>query len=238
MSSLILGLSTVLGIVAFTMGSDYRSYFEPHSIALVLGGTVGVLLLTSPTDALFSLWVSIKGLMRPAEGLDRFQEDIRALSRNRTAPVSSGHPLISYASDLWQQGVESELFQVLLLQKRAEIESQSLAGIQTLKNLTKYPPALGMAGTVMGMVTLFSDIDTNKSNIGSSLSIAMTATFLGLVLANLFVAPLADRVHVRQMSQENLNERLCEILSLINQGEPPSLLEGGSTEDRAYERAA
>ncbi|MGZ5279538.1 MAG: MotA/TolQ/ExbB proton channel family protein, partial [Pseudobdellovibrionaceae bacterium] len=86
------------------------------------------------------------------------------------------------------------------------------------------PPALGMIGTVMGMVTLFSSLDQNKSQIGSHLSMAMTATFFGLIVSNLILSPLADRVHVHQVYQHRVYASIYEILLLINRNEPESIV--------------
>jgi chemotaxis protein MotA len=85
----------------------------------------------------------------------------------------------------------------------------------------------------MGMISLFSALDENRSNIGSALSIAMTATFFGLVLANVFISPLADRLHVRQVHMHRTLENMYELLLLINQGEPTALIK-----EELNERAA
>mgnify|MGYP000347895316 CR=1 FL=1 len=116
------------------------------------------------------------------------------------------------------------LFIVLLSQKKNELVSEHSDSVQTMKNMAKYPPALGMAGTVMGMIALFSSLDSNQGNIGKDLALAMTATFFGLILANAVFSPLADRLQVNQVHNQRLYRSLYEILLLINQDEPGSLI--------------
>ena len=90
-----------------------------------------------------------------------------------------------------------------------------------------------MAGTVMGMIALFSSLDQQSDSIGADLALAMTATFFGLILANAFVAPLADRLQVQQVRDQRLYQAIYELLLLINAGEPVSLVH-----DEVQSRAA
>ncbi|MCC6137386.1 MAG: MotA/TolQ/ExbB proton channel family protein, partial [Bdellovibrionaceae bacterium] len=87
------------------------------------------------------------------------------------------------------------------------------------------PPALGMVGTVIGMVSLFQSLDGNKQSIGPSLALAMTATFLGLVLANALVMPLADRLQLKHTQEKQHLTHIYQILLLIGQNEPQNLVE-------------
>ena len=123
------------------------------------------------------------------------------------------------------QGISQDLFVVLLSQKRKEIEQRSVDAIQCLKNLAKYPPALGMAGTVMGIVTLFQSLDGGKDKIGPALALAMTATFFGLAIANGIVMPLSDRLQIRHLSQTHYLTNVYQVLLLINQDESSHLIE-------------
>ena len=105
-----------------------------------------------------------------------------------------------------------------------EIENETIDAVQAFKNLAKYPPALGMTGTVIGMIGLFTNLQ-DKSQIGSHLATAMTATFLGLVLTNMFISPLADRLQVRHINRKRMFGNVYQILLLINQDEPAQLVQ-------------
>jgi chemotaxis protein MotA len=232
MSTLVIGFAFIFLVVASSVGVQFKNFLEFQSIALVMGGTLAILFASTPTEGLRSLWRAFKALMTPPEHIDQYRTIITTLSQNRTSRPTTNQPLITYAVDLWQQGLGPDLFTVLLSQKLKDLEAHGLDGIQALKNLVKYPPALGMAGTVIGMVHLFSTLDQNKEGIGNALSLAMTSTFLGLITTNFLIAPLADRLQVQQVSKERLNQNLFEILLLINQGQPPTLVKE-ELDDRA-----
>jgi chemotaxis protein MotA len=227
MTSLLLG-AVLLVAVLLSAGSveEFSLHQAPAaSLLVVLGGTVGIFLLTTPSAVLLSLAQTLRTLFEREDDISAHRADLERLLKNRFTPTTSRSVLIQYASELWAQGVEPDLFIALLSQKKSELNSRFIDATQALKNLSKYPPALGMIGTVMGMVALFSKLDQEKQHIGSSLSLAMISTFLGLILTNFVVAPLADRLQVRQLRQQRTYEAIYEILLLINGNEPQALIQ-------------
>jgi chemotaxis protein MotA len=234
MSSLVLGFLGFSIVVGASMGSGgWSRYLQSHSLIIVLLGTIAILFFSSPNVVLGSLFSSLRQLFEKDQDISKMRPELMALAKNRSKSVGSKIDLVRYANELWEQGADSELFIVLLSQKKRELESKGLDAVQALKNLSKYPPALGMIGTVMGMVALFSALDENRDGIGGHLSMAMTATFLGLILTNGLISPLADRLQVRHVQEQRFLDSVYEILLLINRGEALSLIN-----DEVSERAA
>lgn len=226
MISLFIGILGIFTVMWASLQGDSTQYFQMHSVVMVLGGTVAILFFSTPMPVLKSLWKSLLAMASKEQEFTDMLSDLQHLSKNKNAPLDASHPLTQYAVTLWSQGTPPELFIPLLSQKRRELESRQMDATFALKNLTKYPPTLGMAGTVTGMIALFANLDTNKDKIGSSLSIAMTATFFGLILANMVISPLADRLQVRRVNNQRLLDHIYEILLLINRDEPAALING------------
>lgn len=224
MNNLLFGLIAIIAVLVGSVEGSWAAYYQMHSIVIVFGGTAAILVFSTPAPVLKSLWKSLKEIYQKEPTISIYTSELNQLSQNRVQNLKSSNPLISYAQDLWAQGIDPDLFIVLLSQKRKELESKKMDAVHALKNLAKYPPTLGMTGTVMGMISLFSSLDSNKGNVGSALSIAMTATLFGLVLANVFLSPVADRLHVNHVNQQRLMQNIYEILLLINQGEPNTLI--------------
>lgn len=226
MISLPIGAVLTIFIFLISMGfGNLGIYFNAHSAILVGGGTVAILFFSCPNAVLMNLVREIRSLFKGHDAFANVSDDLAKLSKNKDSATTSGDELISYAKDLWLQGISQDLFVVLLSQKRKEIEQRSVDAIQCLKNLAKYPPALGMAGTVMGIVTLFQSLDGGKDKIGPALALAMTATFFGLAIANGIVMPLSDRLQIRHLSQTHYLTNVYQVLLLINQDESSHLIE-------------
>lgn len=224
MFTLFMGLFCISAILVWSIQSDFNIYLQLHSFMIVVVGTFSILLYSTPFKSLKSLWNSIKALFKAEESFDDFTEDLKKIASNKNTELKNSHPLLEYASQLWAQGLDPDLFVPLLSQKRRDLEAKETDAIMALKSLNKYPPALGMAGTVMGMVTLFSNLDNSKDKIGISLSIAMTATFFGLILSNMLISPLADRLQILQASNLRVTDNLYEVILLINRNEAASLV--------------
>ncbi|QJU56879.1 flagellar motor protein [Sphingomonas sp. AP4-R1] len=54
-------------------------------------------------------------------------------------------------------------------------------------------PAMGMIATVIGLIRMFRQM-ADATQIGAPMASALVATLLGLIVANLFAGPIADRL--------------------------------------------
>jgi chemotaxis protein MotA len=202
-----------------------KVFMNEHSIVLVIFGTISILFLSTPLRILIELVLSMKRAGGSMPSKATINRPLMQLIADREARVGKAHPLIAHAQELWEAGVEGEVFLTLLSQKLDHLNSHSEHAVACLRNLAKYPPALGMIGTVIGMVGLFGSLSSdNKDSIGPNLANAMTATFFGLVLANGLIMPLADRLHIFHQASVQLNEHVYRVIMLIQRGYPEALL--------------
>ncbi len=226
MSSLPIGFLMMMITVFYTV--EYKSwplFLNLHSIVVVVFGTLAVLAISTPSKVLKSLWHHHLDLWKHTPGTSAYMEEFKQLAKTKNLTSPSKNPLINYAVSLWESGVAPDLFIVMIAQKRMELESSGTEAILSLRNLAKYPPALGMTGTVVGLVSLFSNLGaSNKGALGPALALAMTATFFGLIIANALVTPLADRLHVQHVWLKRVYVETYQILLLINRGESLELV--------------
>jgi chemotaxis protein MotA len=229
MISLPIGVVLLTTVLFYALsGMSLGVLLNPHALILVVVGTVGVLAVSTPSAGLRSLWTCLMALRRNENSTPRLHAALLALSRNKLASVDVSHPLVDYASELWEQGVDRDTFATLMAQRLDDLNHSTEQAVAAMRNLSKYPPALGMMGTVIGIVALFSGLTIEgKSNIGPALALAMTATLYGLVLANMLLMPLADRLHVLHLRKSEVNAQIFQAISLINDGEPTAIVKEG-----------
>ncbi|MGK5084272.1 MotA/TolQ/ExbB proton channel family protein [Bdellovibrionota bacterium FG-1] len=227
MITLPLGSLIMAAVLAFALGDmNPKTLLNMHSIILVFVGTIGVLGISSPGTEIVGLFKSLWALKNPDVSRQVINQGLRQLSRKRDAVVKKPHSLIGFAQNLWAEGHDPEIFGILLQQRVDELNSTTEQAVATIRNLAKYPPALGMTGTVIGLVSLFSGLTPDRrGQLGPSLALAMTATFYGLILSNVFLMPLADRIYVQHLRKSRQNEHICQVLMLIHQGESPDVIE-------------
>jgi chemotaxis protein MotA len=84
-------------------------------------------------------------------------------------------------------------------------------------------PAMGMIGTLIGLVQMLSNMDDPKK-IGPAMAVALLTTLYGAVIANAIALPLADKLAARN-SEERLNRTLIlEGLLSIQEGLNPRVI--------------
>ena len=233
MLTLPIGIVATLLVIGFSISPEnWPLFLNLHSIVIVVGGTIGILLFATPADVLKSLGVAIRKMTKTSGSFSAHLNELDELSKTKTLKNPSRNELINYASGLWESGVSPELFQVLVQQRCMELEDQYTDAVQALRHLSKYPPALGMTGTVVGLVTLFSQLGGDaKSTMGPALALAMTATFFGLAMANGIIQPLADRLVVAGIAERRVLAGVMQALILINRGDSWTLANTGGTNE-------
>lgn len=236
MMTLPVGLIAFIFVLIGAAGDvKVKDYIVGHSIIVVFGGTLAVGAICTPFPVWIAMFKNIFALFKSRHGMTQVKSELVKLAANRSQVTKSKDPMIQYAIGLWEKGVDQGTFVALISQFRDKMEHEEGESISALQNLAKYPPALGMLGTVMGMITLFANLGTSdKSALGPSLATAMTATFYGLVLTQGLLSPLADRLVVEVMHRKKYYGYVYEILNLINHREPVNMIE----EEIAHREAA
>lgn len=222
MMSLPLGIvAVIIVLILSAAGVDVSNYLNSHAFVIVIGGTAAVLLISTPNSVIVALYHNIISLFKQRRTMTEMKSELMRLAENRGSVTTSKDPLIAYAIALWERGEDSHSFQALISQYRDKLEMDENESVAALQNLSKYPPALGMMGTVMGMISLFANLgSSNKDALGPALGVAMTATFYGLVIANAILLPLADRISVESIYRKKYYGFVYEILTMVNRREP------------------
>lgn len=225
-------ISLPIGIVGFILmvylagsGANWSAFLNAHAFWIVIGGSTMILLLGNSLTVIRALFHNLGLLLRRSPTLRELEPELRRLAQDRNAVSTSPNELIRYAISLWEKGVDANTFIALISQYREILENDDVEAVSALQNLSKYPPALGMMGTVMGLIGLFGNLGAdNKESLGPSLAVAMTATFYGLFVANGLIMPITDRMHVETIRRKKLYGMVYEILLLINRREPAKMV--------------
>ena len=79
-------------------------------------------------------------------------------------------------------------------------------------------PAMGMIGTVLGLVGMFAAMD-DAARIGPAMATALLATLYGLALANLVAGPIADRLEALSVDEIAWQRRLVARFTTVARAE-------------------
>jgi len=235
-------LSTVIGIVAafglmvsaIMQGGSLLIFINVPSLIIVLGGTIGSALVHYPFGDLTSAFsVARKAFFhRRHSSVDTIGKLISYAGKARKEGILSLQSVMNEIDDefflkglqMAVDGQEPEALKDMLEREIEYVMERHTKGADIFNALAAYAPALGMIGTLIGLVQMLQTMD-NPSSIGPAMAVALITTFYGAIIANIVCLPIAGKLQIRS-SSEVLNKTLvAEGMKSILEGENPRLME-------------
>ena len=209
----------IIALTFFHSKASFKTFFNPEGLIIVVGGTLAILLMTSKKAELIGFFKLMKSLIISKSGRRKTKEILsectKTLEKGKM-PTDTGHPFIDKSVSWLQAGLRGKELEKLL-EDGAQLEIERTHSFaQVLSNLAKYPPALGMVGTVFGIIAIFNGLGTAEGQkaIGVNLAFAMTATLYGLIVSNFVVSPLSELLMQAAAQEEVELSMIVEIVKL------------------------
>ena len=121
-------------------------------------------------------------------------------------------------------GHDPALVQRMLNKEIDQTIERHETGIGMFKNMATVAPAMGMIGTLIGLVQMLANM-SDPASIGPAMAVALLTTLYGAVIANAFAQPMAIKL-IRASALERTNKSLIlETISGIQEGMNPKVLE-------------
>ena len=216
--------ATIAGICATHVGLDY--FLQPTGAVIVLGGSLGVILVTTPRHSLAHSARRIMNLFSDEEvNRDALIEEIIALSRlaRRSGIITLDSALQktenAFLRDALQMAVDGqnrEEVQAVLETQLRMSERHGESDAKTLEVAGGFAPTIGIIGTVVGLIEVLRQF-SNLQAVGHGIGTAFVSTIYGLALANLLLLPAAHRIRTRVAENFETQELIIEgVLSIID----------------------
>ena len=224
----ILGLIVAFGSIAFSifhLGQSPLHYLDAVGITVVWGGTSAVAIILFPWHQLPELRYALRGLLRlsPARLRD-VNEDCMALivqTHAGSARADFGNyrlseQVLTSGSELISLGFSSDRIAHVLEDRIHHWHARQNRVATAFRSLSKYPPAFGLVGTVLGLVSLMRAISDGASSTeaGSRMAVALVATLYGLIVANLFIAPIGECLSAAAADEKSAGELALQAVLL------------------------
>lgn len=112
---------------------------------------------------------------------------------------------------------------VLTKDKNMAVERHKI-GASVWGALGDLAPAMGMIGTLVGLVAMLQNMDDPKS-IGPAMAVALLTTLYGAMLANMVALPFADKLRLRMAEEELIKKMSIDAVLAIQAGQNPRVIE-------------
>jgi len=234
-------LATLVGIIgafgfvimAMLMGGTIDMFIDVTSILIVFGGTAFVVMMKYNMGQFFgAIKVAMKAFMfkiDPAEELIVKVVEMADAARKggflalEEAQISN--PFMQKGVDMLVDGHDADVVRSTLQNDIRLTAERHEVGADIFKNFGDVAPAMGMIGTLVGLVAMLSNMDDPKS-IGPAMAVALLTTLYGAVVANMVALPISDKLKLRA-AEEKLNRSLIlDGVLGIQDGQNPRVIEG------------
>ena len=237
--SSLFGLAAGALVIGFAVTAGVPSsqiFFNVHAMIVVAGGTIAasVVCFSLPQlKGIFGTLASSLSVGNPNEArtiVDQLVRVSKCLNSGGSIEEVLNevrHPFLKESLLLMDQGglQVDELRDVLV--KRIDLGNERLRRDSIMfKTIGRFPPAFGLIGTTIGMVGLLSGLGSPRAfeQLGPAMSLALVATFYGLVLSNIILIPIGENLLQKSDHDLVLRRLVVDGILLIKIGKHPVLV--------------
>jgi chemotaxis protein MotA len=235
-------LASILGIiVAFggiigglvLEGGKISDVTQITAAIVVLGGTLGAVMVTSPLSALIGAVASLKGvfLEESIQTSAAVEEIIRYATKARKNSIISleedvdriEDPFLRKALSLAVDGTDLTELRSMMELDLTQSEKHAELSAKVFESAGGYSPTVGIIGAVMGLIQVMKHLE-NIDEVGRGIAISFVATVYGVAIANLFFLPAANKIKARIHEEVSAKELMLEGVISIVEGMNPKLI--------------
>ena len=234
-------LATLIGLIgafafvimAMVSGGSITMFLDVPSVLIVLCGSMFVVLMKyNMGQFLGAAKIGGKAFMfkcdKPEELIEKSVEMADAARKGGFLALEEAEITNSFMQkgvDLLVDGHDADVVRSALSKDIKLTSERHDVGISIFTKLGDVAPAMGMVGTLIGLVAMLSNMDDPKA-IGPAMAVALLTTLYGAILANMVAIPIADKLTLRK-GEEMLNRKLIMDAVLgIQDGQNPRVLDG------------
>ena len=234
-------LATLIGLIggfgfvimAMLLGGSFDMFVDVTSILIVFGGSFFVVMMNHNLgEFLRSVKIAMKAFMFKNDSI----EELIAKSVEMADAARKGgflaleeaqitNAFMQKGVDMLVDGHDAEVVRSTLENDIRLMEERHESGAELFKQIGDVGPAMGMIGTLVGLVAMLSNMDDPKS-IGPAMAVALLTTLYGAMLANMFALPISGKLKLRAKEERLSRSLILDAVLGIQDGQNPRVIEG------------
>ena len=232
----VLGVISAFGlvIIAIFMGGGIQLFINIPSLMIVVGGTLGATMINYPLKDVFGVLNVVKKALftRNIPVDELIKRFIKFANKSRKEGILSLEGEIKNLTDeflkkgiqLSIDGLEPQEISNVLETEVDFIRTRHQMGAEIFTTMGAFAPALGMIGTLIGLVQMLQTME-DPSSIGPAMAVALLTTFYGSIMANIVCLPIAGKLRTRSKEAVLAKEMSIQGIISISNGDNPRILE-------------
>ena len=230
---LFIGIAAIVG-GQILEGGHVGSLSQPAALLIVLGGTMGAVMLQSPYATFMRGMRMVRWVWYPPT-VDYLQliKQITSWSHlsRREGLLALENSMSQLKDDFARKGLqllvdgaEPERLREVLEVEISTYEHELKMSARIWESAGGYSPTIGILGAVLGLIQVMENL-SEPSKLGAGIAVAFVATIYGVGLANLVFLPMANKLksHINRLIVQR--EMIVDGLVGIANGDNPRIIE-------------
>jgi chemotaxis protein MotA len=234
LAGLAIGLFAIIG-GQYLEGGHVGSLVQPTALLIVLGGTLGAVLLQSPIHVFrrgmkMVKWVWVPPVIEQKRLIEQILMWSQLSRREGLLALENQMPRVKdeftkRGLQLLVDGADPERIRELLEVEIDTYEDELRQSAKIWESAGGYSPTIGILGAVMGLIHVMENL-SDPTKLGAGIAVAFVATIYGVGLANLVYLPIAGKLKYYIGRMVATREMLVDGLVGIAVGDNPRIIEG------------
>ncbi|WP_428738660.1 motility protein A [Sulfurimonas sp.] len=235
-------LGTVIGLVlilallfgAMAMGVGIGAYIDIPSVLIVIGGSIGALMVAFKPSQMKKFTKVFMIAIKPGEEdvLELIKKLVEFATKARKEGIlalendvnNEENEFLKKGLSMAIDGSEPDTIRDLLEIEMDQTSTRHKAHAAIFATWAGLAGAMGMIGTLIGLVAMLLNM-ADPSAIGPSMAVALLTTMYGAMIGNIFGAPIASVLNIRNDDETIVKQIVLEGIMSIQAGDAPRVLE-------------
>lgn len=233
-------LATLIGLIgafatimaAIFLGGSPSTFVDTKSLLIVMLGTLLVTMMKfSLAQFLSAAKVAVKAFANKLPSANELIEKSVELAKTARQggllaleEAEIDDEFMKSGIGLLVDGHPPDVVRTMLSKDLNQTLERHSDGQKIFKAIGDVGPAMGMIGTLIGLVQMLSAMDDPKK-IGPAMAVALLTTLYGAILANMFALPVADKLAMRSKEENHRKSLIIDALLAIQEGQNPRIIE-------------
>lgn len=216
-------------------GGHIQDVAQITAAAIVLGGTIGAVLISKPWDTIRCACRRLGEVLiapdepGPSDIAGHLIELARQVRRLGIASLedearTTRDPFLRKALGIAADGIDSrDLRRIMELEIDAE-QKKFEADAEVFEAGGGYSPTIGIIGAVIGLIQVMKHLD-HLEEVGRGIAVAFVATVYGVALANILLLPVAAKILARGRKSIELREMILVGILAVAAGTNPRMIQ-------------
>ncbi|PIW84056.1 MAG: motility protein A [Nitrospirae bacterium CG_4_8_14_3_um_filter_70_85] len=224
-------LTFVLIVGSILLGGSIMAFVDVPSLLIVVGGVITTTLIMQKLPVvLATMRVVVQSFFDHGtpeavlvEKIVELADKARREGLLALESIEIPDAFLNKAIKLAVDGTELDEINQVLTAEVNSLKTRHGQGQEVLEFMKGNAPALGMIGTLIGLVNMLQHL-SDPTTLGPSMAVALITTFYGAILSFIIFGPIHDKLKSRTAAEVNRMEMCILGVNCLNKGEHPRLV--------------